>query len=308
MNDAGDIERPERAGRGTSPHQNGHTGTEAGMGERLSRDGVPVRHRHAHPGPTGPGPSGTYDCAALETALAAALRTDHLDAEAEQRAVAVFRAATQGAGARRTRTRRRDDWRPAEERRVRRPVRLTFGVAFASLALGGVAVAAIGSAGSPEGGAGAGRKTAHPSAVAPHQPGGTASPASSGGPVPAGRPSLGQDTEARCRAYEQAGRHGRALDATAWQRLVATAGGKDQVAAYCSEQLARATAEPRGPAGMGRPGKRAAHPGNGTTGNTGVPGHGASGTGTSAAHPGSTHDTAGNRRASGGGKGGGKHP
>ncbi|WP_191875971.1 hypothetical protein [Streptomyces filipinensis] len=278
------------------------------MGERLSRDGVPVRHRHARPGRTGPGPSGTHDSAALETALASALRTDRLDPEAEQRALAVFRAAAQGAGARRTRTRRRDDWRPAEERRVRRPVRLTFGAAFASLALGGVAVAAIGSAGSPEGGAGAGRKTAPPSAVAPHQPGGTASPASSGGPRPAGRPSPGQDTEAHCRAYERVDQHGKALDATAWRGLVTAAGGKDKVAAYCSEQLTRATAEPRGSAGTGRPGKRAAHPGNGTAGDTGVPGHGASGTGTSAAHPGSTHDTAGNGGANGGGKGGGGHP
>ncbi|ARF53485.1 hypothetical protein [Streptomyces gilvosporeus] len=203
----------------------------------------------------------------LETVLRAAIRTDRLDPEAEQRALAAFRAAAQGADGRRARTRRRDDWRPRQERRVRRPVRMTFGVVFASLTLGGVAVAAVGSAGSSTDGAGTGRGTAHPSAGAPGRPGGTASPSPSGHPGPTGRPSAAKDTEAHCRAYKQVEGRGKALDATAWRRLVAAAGGKDKVAAYCSEQLTRATGAPRGPAGTGKPGKGAANAGNGRAGN-----------------------------------------
>ncbi|UKY51686.1 hypothetical protein [Streptomyces inhibens] len=247
------------------------------------------------------GPWDVQDSATLESVLGAAIRTDRLDPEAEQRALAAFRAAAHGAGARRARTRRRDDWRPREERSVRRPVRMTFGVVFASLTLGGIAVAAVGSAGSSAGGAGSGRGTARPSAVAPDQPGGTASPSSSGRPGPTDRPYPAQDAEAHCRAYKQAEGRGKALDATAWQRLVAAAGGKDEVAAYCSEQLTRATAAPSGPAGTGKPGKGAAKTGNGTAGNTG-----ASGNGTPDANPGATHNATGNGQA-GEGNGGGKH-
>ncbi|GAB7032030.1 hypothetical protein AB0G35_29995 [Streptomyces sp. NPDC021749] len=271
------------------------------MGERLSGDGAPVRRRHGHPDAGASGPSDAPDPTTLETVLGAALRTDRLDPEAEQRALAAFRAAAHGAGAHRARTRRRDDWRPREERRVRRPARMTFGVVFASLTLGGVAVAAVGSVGSPADGAGGGRGAVHPSAVAPDRPGGTASPSSSGRPGPADRPSPARDTEARCRAYQQVQGRGKALDAKAWQRLVAAAGGKDEVAAYCSEQLARATAAPSGPAGPGRPGRGAATTGNGAAGNTGAPGNG-----TPDANPGATRNTTGNGQA-GEGNGGGKH-
>ncbi|MEU9118402.1 hypothetical protein AB0C96_00820 [Streptomyces sp. NPDC048506] len=266
------------------------------MGEQLSGDGAPVRHRYGHPDGTVSGPGDAHDSAALETALGAAIRADRLDPEAEQRALAAFRAAAHSAGARRARTRRRDDWRPREERSVRRPVRLTLGVAFASLTLGGVAVAAIGSAGSSGDGAGTGRGTAHPSVVAPDQPGGTASPKPSGRTGPTDRPSPAQDTEAHCRAYKRVEGRGRALDATAWQRLVTAAGGKDKVAAYCSELLARATA------GTDSPGKGAASAGNGTAGNTG-----GAGNGTPDTDPGGTHHATGNGRA-GEGKGSGKHP
>ncbi|WP_330339330.1 hypothetical protein [Streptomyces sp. NBC_00557] len=263
------------------------------MGERLSGDGAPVRHRQVHPGGTRSGPSGAQDAAALETVLGAALRTDRLDPEAEQRALTAFRAAGHRAGARRARTRRRDDWRPREERRLRRPVRMTFGVVFASLALGGVAVAAIEHAGSPGHGAGTATKAAHRPAVAAGRPDGTASPSSSGGPGPTGRPSPAQDTEAHCRAYEQVAGRGKALASTAWQQLVTAAGGEDKVAAYCSRQLARATAKPEKPAGTGAPGRRAA---NSTSGNTarkpGDPGGGTSGGGTGA-DPGGTHATTG---------------
>ncbi|MFG2284962.1 hypothetical protein ACGFOU_02600 [Streptomyces sp. NPDC048595] len=249
-----------------------------------------------------PDPRDIPDSAALETVLGTALRADRLDPEAEQRALAAFRAAAHGAGAHRARPRRQDDWRPREGRSLRRPVRMTFGVVLASLTLGGVAVAAIGSADSSTDGAGTGRVTARPSAVAPNQAGGTASSA------PSGRPSPAQDTEAHCRAYKHVEGNGKALDATGWQRLVAAAGGKDKVAAYCSTQLTRATAAPSKPAGKDKPGKRAANAGNGTAGNAG-----ASGDGTPGADPGGTHNETGNGQASGGtgragdGTGSGKH-
>ncbi|MGV4987098.1 hypothetical protein ACVB8X_22885 [Streptomyces sp. NRAIS4] len=280
------------------------------MGERLNGDGVPVRHRHVHPGGTVSGPWDAPGSSALETALTATLRADHLDPEAERRALAAFRAAGHGAGGRRARTRRRDDWRLPAQRRARRPARMTFGVVFASLTLGGVAVAAIGSAHSSAHGAGTGRGAAHPSAVAPGGPGATASSAPSGGPGPTDRPATAKDTEAHCRAYAQVGKHGKALDATSWQRLVAAAGGKDKVAAYCSEQLRRATATPSGSAGPGKPDKSAAHGDHGTAGNNGASGKGTSGKGTSGAGAGGTHDTDGSGRANGGkdgGKDGGKH-
>ncbi|MEU9988816.1 hypothetical protein AB0E10_18860 [Streptomyces sp. NPDC048045] len=287
------------------------------MGERLSGDGVPVRHRHGHPGGSASGPWDGHDSATLEAVLGTALRAGRADPEAEQRALTAFRSAGHGDGVRRARTRRRDDWRPSGEKRFGRPARMTFGVVFASLTLGGVAVAAIGSAGSSSDGAGAGRGTARPSsAAAPHRPGATGSSASSGGPGRTGHPSTARDTEAHCRAYERVGKHGKALEATAWQRLVAAAGGKDKVAAYCSEQLTRATS---GPNGTGRSGKDGAHSGNGTAGNSGDSGNGTSGTsgtsgtGNSGADHGSTHSPTGNGRSGGanggadGGKSSGKH-
>ncbi|MER6309536.1 hypothetical protein [Streptomyces sp. NPDC001657] len=269
------------------------------MGERLSGDGAPARHRHGHPDGSVSGPPDAHDSATLETVLGAAIRTHRPDPEAEQRALAAFRAAGHGTDGRRARTRRRDDWRPREERRVRRPARLTFGVVFASLTLGGVAVAAVGSAGSSTDGAGTGRGSTHPSAVAPSRPGGTASPSPSGRPGPTDRLSRARDTEAHCRAYKQVEGRGKALDATAWQRLVAAAGGKGKVAAYCSEQLTRATGAPSGPAGTGKPGKGAANAGNGAARNAG-------GNGTPDANPGSTHHPTGNGQPSEG-SGGGKH-
>ncbi|WP_051877094.1 hypothetical protein [Streptomyces natalensis] len=272
------------------------------MGERLSDDGAPVRHWHGDPDGAVSGTSDISDAAALETVLADAIRRDRLDPEGEQRALAAFRAAAPGAGARRPRTRRRDDWRPRAERSVRRPVRMTLSVVFAGLSLGGVAVAAIGSAGPSADSGGTGRGTAHPTAIAPDRPGGTASSAPSGHAGHRDRPSPAQDTEAHCRAYKQVERRGKALEATAWQRLVAAAGGKDKIAAYCSEQLRRATATPSVPAGTNKPGKGAANAGNGTAGNTG-----SSGNDTPGANPGGTHDATGNDQANGG-TGSGKHP
>ncbi|MCW7946148.1 hypothetical protein AAW14_30165 [Streptomyces hygroscopicus] len=207
------------------------------MGERLSGDGVRGRRR-AHPDGALSGPWDALDDAGLEMLLATALRGGHSDADAEQRAVAAFRVA-RDSGAHRARTRRRDDWRVREERRVGRPVKTTLGVLFASLTLGGVAVAAIGSAGSSSDN-GDGRGDAHPSTVAPHRPRGESSQSSAGSGRP-DHPATAQDAEAHCRAYEQVKSRGKALDSTAWHWLVSAAHGEDKVVAYCSEQLARAT-------------------------------------------------------------------
>ncbi|MGW7423036.1 hypothetical protein ACWGJB_23825 [Streptomyces sp. NPDC054813] len=241
------------------------------MGDRLSGDGVRGRRR-GQPGALSDHRDAGDD-AALETALAAAVRAGDPVPQSEQRAVAEFRAA-RDAGAHRARTRRRDDWRPVAERRAGHPAKLTFGVVFASLALGGVAVAAIGSVGSSAEGAGDGRGTANPSAAAAsNRPSDAASPPSSGSPAPTDRPATAQDTEAHCRAYEQVQGHGKALGATAWQRLVAAAGGTDKVAAYCSDQLAQAPAKPSRSAGAGKSGEGAANSANGTAGNSGASGN-----------------------------------
>jgi hypothetical protein len=271
MNDNDDTTDRQAPEPGQRTNRSGRAGMEADMGERLSGDGVRGRRR-VRPGGALSDPRDAGDDAALETALAAAVRAGDLVPQGEQRAVAAFRAA-RAAGAHRARTRRRDDWRPVAERRARRPAKLTFGVVFASLALGGVAVAAIGSVGSSTEGAGDGRGTANPSAAASNRPGDAASSPSSGSPRPTDRPATAQDTEAHCRAYEQVQGHGKALGATAWQRLVAAAGGTDKVAAYCSEQLARATAKPGRSAGAGKSGEGAANSANGTAGNSAASGN-----------------------------------
>ncbi|MGW2856972.1 hypothetical protein ACWDAZ_35330, partial [Streptomyces sp. NPDC001215] len=107
----------------------------------------------------------------------------------------------------------------------------------------------------------------------------------SGALGPRNGPATAKDTEAHCRAYEHVKNRGKALDATAWQRLVAAAGGTDKVAAYCAEQLARTAAAP---GRTGRPAETAANPGRHGNGR-----HGAG-------------NAAGNGRASSG-KGSGKH-
>jgi hypothetical protein len=275
------------------------------MGERLSGDGVSGR-RCVHPDDAVSAPWDVRDDTALETVLATALRGADLAPEAEQRAVAAFRAAhgtdaTRGTDVRRARTRRRDDWRLPAERRTGRPLKTTFAAVFASLALGGVAVAAIGSAGSPTDGAGADRRTPHPSVSAPARPSGETSSASSGGVGPTGGPAAAQDTEAHCRAYERVKDRGKALDATAWQRLVAAAGGEGKVAAYCAERLARAAAAPGRSGDTGKPGEGTADAGTGTAGNTGTSGsNGTSGNGNSGNDADGAENGTGNGKASGG--------
>jgi hypothetical protein len=158
-----------------------------------------------------------------------------------------------------------------------------------------VAVAAIGSARSSSDGADGG--TALRSALASHRPGGGTSSASPGGLGPAKRPGTAKDTEAHCRAYEQIKDRGKALEATAWQRLIAAAGGKDKVAAYCTDQLARAAAASSKPGNTGKPSAGAANPGKGAAGTTGASGNGHSG----------ADNAAGQNGAANGGKGSGKN-
>lgn len=223
------------------------------MGERHSDGGAPDR-RVAHPAsrssdepafevprtPASQAPAS--DLPDLEVLLAAAMRGRANDAEAEARAVAAFRAARDD-GAHAARTRRRDDWRPREQRRVSRSLKATFAVLLASLTLGGVAVAAIGSS-SGDDADDRGKSGTHPSSSAPDrsapEPGDSGLSASAQADHPA-HPTQAQDTEAHCRAYESVRGRGNALNSTAWQRLITAAGGEENVAAYCAEQLGEDT-------------------------------------------------------------------
>ncbi|GGW17354.1 hypothetical protein GCM10010501_37550 [Streptomyces libani subsp. rufus] len=224
------------------------------MGERHSGDG-PSGRRRAHPGGAVAAPEqASAGLPGLETRFGTALRARDVDAGAERGAVAAFRAARE-AGAHDARTRARDDWRPGRPRTARRSLRTTLSLALASLALGGVAVAAIGAARSgPDDG---GRHAPHPARPAPSAPAAPTADATAGDAVtgalntgsaapsraPA-RPTAAGDTLAHCRAYARVGERGGALEATAWRRLVAAAGGRDRVAAYCAARTAPARTAP----------------------------------------------------------------
>ncbi|MFC8663168.1 hypothetical protein [Streptomyces sp. NPDC057199] len=173
--------------------------------------------------------------------LAAAVRGGAVDVDAEKRALAAFRAARdEGAHRAAARNRRRDDWRPERERRGGRPVRATLVALVASVTLGGVAVAAIGSVGGGTRDEGAERGRPLPTSSAPTGP--TAAVPDPSAPAQADRgvrrPTTAQDTEAHCRAYDSVRKRGKALDSTAWQRLIQAAGGEENVEAYCAEQQA----------------------------------------------------------------------
>ncbi|MFF5001234.1 hypothetical protein ACFY3G_00265 [Streptomyces phaeochromogenes] len=172
--------------------------------------------------------------------LAAAVRGGAVDGDAERRVLAAFRAARdEGAHRASARNRRRDDWRPERERRGGQSVRTTL---VASLALGGVAVAAIGSAGGGTRDEGAEQGGPLPASSAPTGPPAAAPNQSAPAQADRGfrRPTSAQDTEAHCRAYDSVKKHGKkrsqALDSTAWQRLIQAAGGAENVEAYCAEQ------------------------------------------------------------------------
>jgi hypothetical protein len=288
------------------------------MGERQSGGGIPGRRR-VHPGGHTSGHTSGHtaghasgsrvalDDDALEALLAAAMLRHEVDAAGEQRAVAAFRAARE-AGLHQARTRRRDDWRPREQRRLARSMKATLSLFVASLAVGGVAVAAIGSGDSSDD-PGNGRGGATPASSAPDRTGAEPSSAASDpGSERSGHPGTAQDTEAHCRAYEQVKDRGNGLDATAWQRLVTAAGGENKVAAYCAEQLAHAAPTSR-PSQAATPADKGAgapndtgNTGTGNTGNTGDTGTGNADSGTdragdsagSAGNAGSADDGAGN--------------
>ncbi|MFF7766219.1 hypothetical protein ACFZC7_06840 [Streptomyces massasporeus] len=247
------------------------------MGDRLSRGGATGRRR-GHPGGAAVGPWGPPDDTALHTALAAALLADDPGPEGEHRAVAAFRTARDvGAHGARARTRHRDDWRLPAPGRTGRPVKTTVAAVFTSIALGGVAVAAMGSVGSPANGTDGRTPSSAPASV---RPDGSVTRTPSGGPGRGDGPSSAQDVAAQCRAYERVEGRGAALDATAWQRLVAAAGGEDEVDAYCAERRARPPAAPGGSgAPAGTPGGDAVNPGagTGTAGNKGTTGKGSVG-------------------------------
>ncbi|MFJ6561557.1 hypothetical protein ACIQMV_17125 [Streptomyces sp. NPDC091412] len=221
------------------------------MGDRHS-DGGDVDRRHAGTGDRRPGGDSDIRATELEPVLRRALCAEALDASAEQRAVAAFRAAREVGAHQQARTRRRDDWRPW---RVpgRRAVRAAIAVFIAGLTFSGVAIAGIGSPKSDGKTEDDGRARRHPSPTAPQAPSPDRSPApapadaapsgpSSPTPVPSvtrDRPPTAKDVQAHCRAYASVKGSGKALESTAWKRFVEAAGGEDNVDAYCADQLAQ---------------------------------------------------------------------
>ncbi|PSM44268.1 hypothetical protein C6Y14_08000 [Streptomyces dioscori] len=174
----------------------------------------------------------------LGALLAAAVRGGETDPDARKRALAAFRDARDEGAHTAARTRRRDDWRPAGERRAW-SLRATLVALAASVTLGGVAVAAIGSGAVGRDDGGERDRPRRPSSSSPADPGG---PAGVGTPGASGldRLSTAQDTESHCRAYDSGKKRGKGLDPTAWQLLVRAAGGEDEVDAYCAARSAEA--------------------------------------------------------------------
>ncbi|MER8071671.1 hypothetical protein ABTZ59_25570 [Streptomyces sp. NPDC094034] len=183
--------------------------------------------------------------AVLEPLLARALIEDDTTAEAEQRATAAFRAARDAGTHEDARTRQWDDWRPKRPGATRRSLKATIALFVTGLSLGGVAVAGVGAgsdapAADPKDEV---RERQRPSPSAPEHSAAEPDTTKSGVPrasVDSGRPATAKDTEAHCRAYESVRSRGNAVNSTAWQRLVTAAGGAENVAAYCADQLARA--------------------------------------------------------------------
>jgi hypothetical protein len=120
-------------------------------------------------------------------------------------------------------------------------LKATLSVLLASLTLGGVAYAAIGSAGGgpDKGAAGDGQIRPSVSTSAPAESH-SARPSAS---APAERPPTAKDTAAHCREYEKLRGRGEALDSTAFQRLVTAAGGEANVNAYCAALTSTADAK-----------------------------------------------------------------
>ncbi|MGW3497400.1 hypothetical protein [Streptomyces sp. NPDC001020] len=205
------------------------------------------------------------DPTVLETALGDALRADALDPQAERHAVAAFRAAREAGVHKDARTRGRDDWR-ARRGSLRRGMKAAVALFGASLTLGGVAIAAIGSPDGTRAPQDQASGPRHPSPTArqpsspmprtdrPDKPAEPAEPAEPRTSVAAERPPTAKDVQAHCRAYASVKDRGKALESTAWQRFIATAGGEDNVAAFCADLLARTEADNPGKAkGKGNP-------------------------------------------------------
>ncbi|MEW2398604.1 hypothetical protein [Streptomyces sp. NPDC046862] len=206
-------------------------------------DSGPSRRHFVRPGADAPEDLRMEASPVAVDVLLAAVRSHDVDSEREARAVAAFRAAREQGAHRASRTRRGDDWRPRGEQRAGRSLRTTLAALLASLTLGGVAVAAIGvssdgdSDGQGRGGSSSGAPE-RPGATSSDSAGSSSAPAPGASPSgPSGHPSQARDTEAHCRAYEKVKDSGKALDATAWQRLIDAAGGEANVDAYCARQL-----------------------------------------------------------------------
>ncbi|NUK72661.1 hypothetical protein HRW23_20680 [Streptomyces lunaelactis] len=192
----------------------------------------------------------------LEALLEAASRPGALILPAaEEQALQAFRTAHEkGVHAAPLRwRRRRDDWRPAGERRRARSLKALLAGVVAAAALGGVAVAAgEGAISSPFGG----DAESKPGRNAPTVPGAGEETAGDGGgerapqrsarPIPsashespAERSGTAQDTVAHCRVYLLAvERQGKAPGDAAMTRLEEAAGSREAVPAYCEQLLA----------------------------------------------------------------------
>ncbi|MFD6330949.1 hypothetical protein ACFWGI_15430 [Streptomyces niveus] len=177
-------------------------------------------------------------------AFADAVRGD-VEPEGVERALAAFRVADRAAdGVAPRRGRRRDDWRPARRRfSVLVSWRAALGAALATVALGGLALAAVPGvlAEPPRPAEGPDKSTAsRPGVDAPRTPGGT--PGATGGSTPSPSPSASASAHdpvprshaALCHAWSRGnGKH----RGTAFQRLAEAAGGEGAVDAYCATLL-----------------------------------------------------------------------
>ncbi|GGX38985.1 hypothetical protein GCM10010515_01620 [Streptomyces fructofermentans] len=236
------------------------SGRQAGDG----RPDRPARHPAEGAGASG-SPAGGGGSRGRVAPTGAPSRGAVLDPEAEGRALAAFRSARDAGAHRAARTRRRDDWRPAGERRSRWSLRAALVTLAAGATLGGVAFASIGPGGAAAGDTrerGADRDTRRPSSSAPAQAGPTSVPApltaSPSGAPDERRPTAG-DTAAHCRAYSSVEGRGRALDSTAWRRLVRAAGGEEHVEEFCAGLPAAAGG--KRDSGGGAPGEPSSSPG-----------------------------------------------
>ncbi|MFD7384544.1 hypothetical protein [Streptomyces anulatus] len=225
----------------------------------------------------------------LKTLLDIASRPGALSPAAEEKALHAFRTA-HGEGAHAVpprRRRRRDDWRPADERRWSRAVKALLAALVTAAALGGVAVAAgtgdiplpfRGGAepkpgqnapttpGAAEEAAGERRVGRPPQRSPKSAPPARPTPPATRAPKtsPKDRPGTARDTVAHCRVHVAAidGRGEPSGDA-ATSLLEAAAGGPEAVSGYCERLLAGEWQEKTGADGTEKSPNRSAKPGPG---------------------------------------------